>query len=214
MPPGTVLLDMRRNRYFGLDEAGSRTLTDLLSSGEAMPSSEPLISNWLRAGLLQTTPCGQRRFSPEAIDLHRVLCLDELVHVPRHVRMYDLACFCWQTMTVHRELRTQTLYSIACALHAQTQGLRPPKQSVDPRVLARTVNAFRSLRPYAFAARERCLFHALALTRFIIAHGIDATWVIGVRLRPWGAHSWVQHGEYLLDTTAEAVRDFKPIIAV
>jgi hypothetical protein len=70
------------------------------------------------------------------------------------------------------------------------------------------------MRPFAFTSLDQCLFHALALTRFVNDSGQLATWVIGVRLRPWGAHSWVQQNHRVLDTTPEIVREYAPILAV
>jgi hypothetical protein len=70
------------------------------------------------------------------------------------------------------------------------------------------------LRPHTFAARDRCLFHSLALVNFLARHAVFPTWVIGVRARPWGAHAWVQHDKLLLDANPEQVCEFASILAV
>jgi hypothetical protein len=112
------------------------------------------------------------------------------------------------------DLHSRSLYSIASELHFSKQRQRAQGAAEYDVELAALVRQFRRLRPYAFAAHDQCLFHALTLTRFLGAHGVYPTWVIGVRLRPWGAHSWVQHDHWLLDATPEAVREYTPILAV
>ena len=65
---------------------------------------------------------------------------------------------------------------------------------------------FRRLRPYAFAAKDQCLFHALALLKFLAYYNIFPTWVIAVRPTPWAAHSWLQLGNHVLDCNPEEIR--------
>jgi hypothetical protein len=80
--------------------------------------------------------------------------------------------------------------------------------------LAEKVASFQRLRPYWFAAQDQCLFHALALRHFLRAYGIAVSWVIGVRTLPWGAHSWLQTNNCLIDATPEEVREYVPILCV
>jgi hypothetical protein len=80
--------------------------------------------------------------------------------------------------------------------------------------VAALVDVFRRLRPFWFAAEGRCLLHALTLIRFLGKHEFYPEWVIGVTTQPWGAHSWVQWGDYLLDTNPEKVCAYTPILVV
>ncbi|RZI56887.1 MAG: lasso peptide biosynthesis B2 protein [Rubrivivax sp.] len=74
--------------------------------------------------------------------------------------------------------------------------------------------AFDRLRPLAFTARDRCLHDSLALTMFLASEGHRARWVIGVKLSPFGAHSWVQYGRTVLNDQHDYVRAFRPILVV
>lgn len=80
--------------------------------------------------------------------------------------------------------------------------------------VAALIDVFRRLRPFAFAAEGRCLLHALTLTRFLSKYGFYPEWVIGVTTQPWGAHSWVQWGNFLLDSNPEKVCAYTPIMRV
>jgi Transglutaminase-like superfamily len=80
--------------------------------------------------------------------------------------------------------------------------------------VAATVGIFRRLRPLVFAAEDRCLLHALTLINFLALYHLYPEWVIGVATQPWGAHSWVQWGNFLLDSNPEKVCRFTPILVV
>jgi len=80
--------------------------------------------------------------------------------------------------------------------------------------VAGMVDVFRRLRPLLFAAEGRCLLHALTLIRFLSKYEFYPEWAIGVTTQPWGAHSWVQWGNYLLDTNPEKVCAYTPILVV
>jgi Transglutaminase-like superfamily len=92
---------------------------------------------------------------------------------------------------------------------------RRPEPDI-PRVLelAALVDVFRRLRPVVFAAEGRCLLHALTLIRFLSRYGFYPDWVIGVATQPWAAHSWVQWDNFLLDSNPEKVCRFQPILVV
>ena len=64
--------------------------------------------------------------------------------------------------------------------------LRPAARSMQQRAIE-LVGIFRRLRPHTFAARDRCLFHSLALVRFLSRHAVFPTWVIGVRAQAMGS---------------------------
>ena len=76
------------------------------------------------------------------------------------------------------------------------------------------VQQFRQLRLYSLTTLDQCLFHALALCRFLSPFGVFPSWVIGVRTHPWGAHSWVQCGDLVLDDTPEHVLEYTPLLIV
>jgi hypothetical protein len=80
--------------------------------------------------------------------------------------------------------------------------------------MAKTVDLFRQLRPFVFAAEGRCLLHALTLVNFLASYGLYPDWVIGVATQPWDAHSWVQWGNCLLDSNPEKVCKYTPIMVV
>jgi hypothetical protein len=61
---------------------------------------------------------------------------------------------------------------------------------------------------------DQCLPRSIALASTLARRGISASLVIGVRLRPFLAHSWVQSGTLLLNDRPDVVCTFVPILVV
>lgn len=71
--------------------------------------------------------------------------------------------------------------------------------------------AFAALRRWA-TPLDQCLPLSLALARRCVAHDPDVKLVLGVKLRPFRAHAWVQRGGTVLNDHVDAVRPFSPVL--
>lgn len=220
----TVLLDLKRNRYFGIGAQETRALSTLASNwldanGNAAeveklaPDAAISMADALvKAGLLSREAPADIAIGAAPIDLSGVLTSagHELSRAAS-LQLAHIASFLVALSWTRRALRSRSLYSIACELRDQktrAAGLFDEQRAVE------LVGIFRRLRPHTFAAKDRCLFHALALVKFLSRHDVFPTWVIGVRAKPWGAHSWVQQGKLLLDANPEQVCEYAPILTV
>ena len=81
----------------------------------------------------------------------------------------------------------------------------------EARDLTRT---FLHLRPFAYAARDRCLLDSLSLAEFLASYGIRATCIFGVRANPFEAHCWLQIGSHVVNETPEMAQRYAPILSV
>lgn len=79
--------------------------------------------------------------------------------------------------------------------------------------IAPTLAAFRSAERYVLA-RNTCLLRSLALHEALARRGVAASLIFGVKLQPFEAHCWVQHGRTLLNDTVERTGLFVPIRVV
>lgn len=61
---------------------------------------------------------------------------------------------------------------------------------------------------------KRCLPRSMALASCLVRAGHGVNLVIGVRLRPFAAHCWVQQGSTVLNDTPEDVAMFTPILVI
>lgn len=219
-PNTAVLLDLKRNRYFGLPLAESEELKRLLYPGSALidhkasDSATSLAIDLIESGLLALEP-PTTRIVPGSV------CLDgDLISFgherrrdapvrPHHICNHARAC-AWAKLAVS----LRSFYSVACEVSERKHAGSAARTVVDTEQLLELVSVFQKLRGLTFTAREKCLFHALALTRFLSFYDAFPTWTVGVRTTPWAAHSWVQHENVLLDATPEQVVDFTPVLCI
>jgi Transglutaminase-like superfamily len=221
----TILLDLKRNRYFGIGTNETRALSTLAmnwdqANGSAAtverlaPDAAILMADALvEAGLLsRDAPAERTAFSGPPPDLSGVLTsAGHELSGGTSLRLAHIASFIAALAWTRRALRSRSLYSIACEVRDRKAAA---SGDFDECRAVELVGIFRRLRPHTFAARDRCLFHSLALVRFMARHDVFPTWVIGVRARPWGAHAWVQQGKLLLDASPEHVCEYSPILTV
>lgn len=220
----TVVLDTKRNRYFCLGERETRALSMLAANfppSVDLSSLKPLLradavrlaDALVNAQLLTRsplTPAGATLNAKAPLEwVSACGSFDETITLsPKHVCASILA-LTWAT----HALRRRPLYSVRGDLERRRQRVLARSQVRSPERVSELTTAFRRLRPFLFSAKSRCLLHALTLRCFLTYFDVHATWVIGVRTRPWAAHSWVQHGPLLLDGRPEDVLEYTPIMA-
>lgn len=95
---------------------------------------------------------------------------------------------------------------------ARTFGRRTGQESAHQALTSR-VETFRNLAP-AMPWIGECLFQSGLLLAFLNGAGLDATWVFGVRLRPFAAHCWLQAGDTALTDPPEALVAYHAILAI
>jgi len=226
---GSVLLDLKRDRYLGL----GRTETEWVSSAvnawpkpiwEGLDNRLPPEEEAIQKLLASLTEAGILTWNPEDSDsAGRRSVVDMKVE--------------WISIGDEMEVNSRVTathvsnFAKAFAEARLSLGLRSFEATVE-RVRARKavrgrdfvvchalqvaamVDVFRQLRPCVLSAEGRCLLHALTLVNFLARCDFFPEWVLGVSTQPWGAHSWVQWGNFLLDTNPEKVCQFTPILRV
>ncbi|HET9445323.1 MAG TPA: lasso peptide biosynthesis B2 protein [Steroidobacteraceae bacterium] len=221
----TILLDLKRNRYFGIGAKETRALSTLAlnwneanGSAAAVEQLAPEVAidmadAFIEAGLLsRDVPAERASLAGSPVDLSGVLTsAGHELNRSSSLNLSHIASFVAALAWTRRALRSRTLYSIACEIRDRKVAAG---SAFDEAKAIELVGIFRRLRPHTFAARDRCLFHSLALVRFMARHALFPTWVIGVRARPWGAHAWLQQGKLLLDANPEQVCEYTPILTV
>ena len=89
------------------------------------------------------------------------------------------------------------------------EGARHPEAHVASIIAARR---FRSMRPFV-PGLARCLPHSLLLRSYLDLCGHPSMLVVGVRIFPFDAHSWVQAGKVVLTDDLERTAAYFPIAA-
>ena len=216
------MLDMRRNKYIGFAGSQLDALNQVIvdwpcpvTHGNAQPLSsatrqrlQPLLDQRLLSQARMPRRCGP--LLPQALD-----CVDPYADLARpSATGRDVVCLAWAAAGAAFWLRRLSLADIA----SRVARLRPPSRSPDDRAsmaaLRDAVSAYMRLRPFVFTAHDKCLHDSLTLVRFLARRGMFPAWVIGVRTRPFAAHSWVQSDGLVLNDVHEHVRTYTPILVV
>lgn len=225
---GTVLLDVANNKYVGLDHSNSVALAhsvvdwplDPMSTGETSSSSSSIDAQavadaLLNSALLTTTRPEVRRITSVPISLYRDLAaVGEEIDLRTRVTVNHVVQFATAFLSASFALRWHKFESVVETVSRRNSRNQPGATPFDIERAASLVNVFRQIRPYVFAAKGRCLLHALTLVNFLAYYGVYVNWVIAVKTNPWGAHSWAQRDNLLFDCSPEKVCDFAPILAV
>jgi hypothetical protein len=229
-PSGSVILDVRRDKYLGLGREDSEILADAVPGWpepvwqrslcrDRRPSSQAvhaLRESLVADGVLERLSVAENaRFVPALRDMRGdwISIGDELEVrgrvTLRHVVSF-LSAYLWMRYSLARRPFSSVVEEVTARKSRGVSDIRV----CDINRLAAQVDVFRRLRPFAFAAEGHCLLHALTLVRFLSHYRLHPEWVIGVTTQPWGAHSWVQWGNYLLDSNPEKACGYTPIMMV
>ena len=227
---GSVILDVRRDKYLGLGRADTEMLANVVPGWpkpvwqrslyrDRRPPSDAehaMCESLLADGVLERVSMAENaRVVPALRDMRRewISIGDELEVrgrvTPRHVINF-LSAYLWMRYSLARRRFSSVVEEVTARKMRGVSDIR----KCDINRLAAHVDVFRRLRPFAFAAEGHCLLHALTLVRFLSHYRLHPEWVIGVTTQPWGAHSWVQWGNYLLDSNPEKVCGYTPIMMV
>ena len=227
---GSVVLDVQRDKYLGLGREETEILADSvsgwpqplwprkLSSEKAAVSRatrqicEPLVED----GVLERIAEGQlARVMVSLNDMHgEWISIGDEMEIRGRLSLRHTWNFVAAYMWARWSLGLRPFSAVVEAIEAGKRDAVRMGAAWHPNVVAELVDVFRQLRPLVFAAEGRCLLHAVTLMRFLCRYGLGPEWVIGVATQPWGAHSWVQWGNFLLDSNPEKVCAFTPIMVV
>lgn len=219
-----VFLDLAGDKFTGVDyeTAGSLSaavnwpthVMDRIAPHYTSTSPNPeRLSELVAKGLLVTTPSESATQCSHAYVLP--LARSEIsigAEFSAHISTLDIARFVYSCTLTRIELKRHALQSLASAVCRARQRFGSRTREVTRAELSDRVGTFRRLRVYAFSAENQCLFHSLALFRFLSLCRIAPSWVIGVKTNPWGAHSWLQCGDCVLDDSPERTLKYDPIL--
>jgi hypothetical protein len=232
-----VFLDVRKDRYFALESAKTAGLGEIVPGWPvAAPSPEgyvqrvgepatPLLSDQvdrslsavvallLEKEILTSAASGKLAVPVTAEPLHGELNGEGLDETPR-IGAGVLFGFVSAAIRARLLLKYRSFESVIARVsdRVEKRGMRNGTPA-DVR-LDELVAAFATLRPFFFAAKDACLFDALALSEFLARYDVYPRWVFGVQARPFAAHCWLQLGSVILNDTVDHVRRYTPIMVV
>lgn len=219
-----IFLDLLRNRYIGM---GGPRLAELSMAVLGDPQAEvegtdlpgtALSDDWVRRlrdqQLLSDKPPARLvRKMPNLPEV--VIGIDEDDDDRSPVVDWHVLARLWRAKFVASVwLRRHSLAEIADRVVALRSRRDNQESAIDADAMHAAAASYAHLRPFALTTHDRCLNDSLTLIHFLAARGLFPHWVIGVRIHPFGAHSWVQSGGIVLNDLPERVRRYRPILVV
>jgi hypothetical protein len=223
---GAVLMDLRTGKYFGLDLETIAAIAPRIqgwidSIGEIAGGDTGLdedasakILDSLTNGLGLLTDSGELGKAVDMPVLHQTESVPfrgNILPWPR-IGGHHVRAFCAAYLRTLLDIKFRPI--VATVRRLEARKLRREGGSASRMQTLELVRIFRVLRPFLFTAKDHCLFDSLVLIEFLARLDAFPTWVIGVRTRPFAAHSWVVDGNLILNELLERTEEFSPILAV
>lgn len=210
-----VFLDLKQDDYTLINGASAAALKAVTANGrldESGPEAAAALKEMLAGGLLVTDSSRGKNIRPTQAEVAMEPLIDpEAVPRPRlrvsHFFRFIAAC----TVAAAR-LRWQRIDETVKAV--ELRKARYNSNGTFDSDAARELTAvFQTLRAL-FPRDYLCMFDSLSLLEFLARHRIFPTWVFAVRLEPWGAHCWLQQGQFVFNEDVETAAGFTPIMTI
>lgn len=228
---GSVILDLKRDKYLGLGKRDTELLAAAIgswpkpqwgctetevTSDAVVVDTDELCRSLAADGLLISGASNDAQTAREpTVDVKQEwISIGDELEVESKVTLRHAVNFVIAFLWARSSLAWRPFSATVEGVRVEKARRRSSIDSNDTVRMTALLGVFRQLRPLAFAAEGRCLLHALTLTRFLNHYGLYPEWVIGVATQPWAAHAWVQCGNFLLDTNPEKVCRYTPILVI
>jgi hypothetical protein len=206
-----VFLNLATEQYIAVSPRESESIRSLFSSTSGLTSVQ-VPSVLVDAGLMEKSRAPRLEIRP----LHLAEPVSSIsLSSEKHadISAVDVWNFLVAWVRAGAMLRFLRMKAIAKILQARK------KSSLQARLRERNdaeelASIYLRVRPRFFSSVDVCLRDSLTLMEFLARYKCYPTWVIGVRVQPFAAHSWVQLGALVLNDTPAHVKSFSPLLAV
>jgi hypothetical protein len=223
---GAVILNLTRNKYLSVGPAESQALESLVedwpprTANSIKPpdlavAEKELIDALMGRGIIRPGTHKTSSIPQFSVRLDgELVAIGDEIDALASVRIGHIVFFFYALIGSSLALRFRSIASLIENVRTRRAAGICNGHDFDWRRASEFVSIFRRIRPYVFIAGGNCLLHALTLVRFLAHYHQFPHLVLGVKVDPWGAHSWAQYGNFLLDTNPEKVCAFTPILAI
>jgi len=203
-----VFLDLPGDRYFCLDEAVERRLRQTVLS-DSPPHEDALLDRLVHRGILQWSDRPAAPAGPPALPGASTSLLD--FAGAGRPPLSDVARAGAGIIRARSSLRRR---GMAVAVEAVARRRASSGSgNRDLVAIGRIAAAFARADLY-LSPLDQCLPRSLALARALATRRLAGRLVVGVQLRPFLAHSWVQTDAVVLNDRPDVVRTFVPLLVI
>lgn len=222
---GLIVLNQKSRRYFSLPGECATALAAVSAEWRACGTYSPepnmverditaTLATLVKRGILTCDPKLGRPIQPLRIGVSEGIDFGWGAEEHVTLRPLNVASFFVALLRAMISLYLIPFHRVVTRIRRRRDRFHSESDGRGLETVKDLVIQFRRLRPLAYSSRGACLFDSLVLLEFLALHSVYPTWVLGVRSRPFLAHSWVQYDRCVLNGTVEYVEQFTPILIV
>lgn len=200
-----IFLDLHADRYFGLDADAERVVDNLIAKSPLSDPERTIAEGLKSSGLLTVTDRPDAPVMCRSLPLARSSLLDGALP-PTKVSGVGRAA-----LALYRSHLALKIFGLEHSLRMLSRRAKMNAGAIKAPSPDQTMAEFQRAATLV-TAYDQCLPHSLALARALAEQGIAHSLVIGVHLRPFHAHCWVQQGDTLINDSVDVTREFSPIL--
>lgn len=217
-----VLLDLRADKYIALSSKHAAALTGIVQgwpefsqspSGPGVSTETVALLKEMQERRLIDRSCCQP-IPPVSTLAATASVLDHLDRTPAEADWRTLLRLLRAAASVRWRLRTQSLEQHLNAIADRKARVGHDALRTDAERTRLAVARYHRLRPIFHTSRDECLRDSLVLLEYLFLSRLLADLIIGVRMRPFRAHCWVQQKEVALNCDYERANAFTPILVI
>jgi len=219
-----IVLDLRRDEYTAISGVEAHALSALVRGWPKLDAAvereaacaeggTTITRRLLEEGVLTRSETVGKDATPVTLERVTASIIDGVPYRHR-LTIRDIYHFVHAWIAVTAMLRFWPLERVVHHVRVRKARAGHRQAALAPDRLRGLIAGYFRLQLSAFSPLDACLRNSLTLIEFLAHYRIYPTWVIGVRVAPWGAHSWVQCGPLLLNGDPAHVQSFTPIMAV
>lgn len=204
-----VFLDLKADDYILVTGRQAQVLR-ARSRDANVESDDDCLRELAAAKLLTTDPRHGRSVLATRVARATQSLIEDDIQSARNAARY-LPSFVAACLAAAAQLQFRRLASTAKTVARRRS--RSSATDVDFARARELTSVFHQLR-FLFPRPYLCLYDSLSLLDFLARYGLFPAWVFAIKLEPWAAHCWVQHGDYIFNERVEEAAGYTPVMVV
>lgn len=204
-----VFLDLDADRYFCLARDLEHAFVKLTAGDDLTASDRTNLTVLMRRGILTVAGSAGFEFAPAQTIRPR----HAVVNARATGTLMQTAFATAMLLKIKSSLRRRPLAELIAHLRSAKSKLDPISRDRKQIEFAIIADAFRRA-ALITGSLDQCLALSLAILHRCLSAGLRAELIVGVKLRPFQAHAWVQSGDLLVSDSLDTIAPFTPILVV
>jgi hypothetical protein len=206
-----ALLDLPADRYYCLPPQAEAAFRALIQNKASDELSSPSLATLFSRGLLVEDKSGKSVPPPHEITYPAVSLVDAR---SAGLKWSEAAASITRRLQASAELKRAPLDAIVRRIRLRKlAAIAAMKRIESATTTERKIISFLSTAKF-LSTRDQCLSSSIALIDYLASARCYPDLVIGVRMKPFSAHAWVQQGDIVLNDEVDAILPYTPILVV